>query len=150
MSRAIDPKSEPPVESARTVAPAGRPWGVWAISAVLGLEAAALLITAAVYVIGLFTVQVETFGGAVFLTVLLFLLGAALAAAAVQHFRGYRWTRAAAFVWQLLMLTIAVPTLTGGYLWGLALLLPPLLVLVLLFFPSVVAFTMRRNDSGAL
>lgn len=150
MSRVDDPNFDLPVETTWAEAPTIRPWGVWVISAVLGLEALALLITAVAYLIGLFTVQVETFGGAVFLTVLLFLLGIALAAAAVQHFKGLRWTRAAAFVWQLLMLTIAVPTLTGGYLWGLAMLLPPLLVLVLLFFPSVVAFTLRRNDSGAL
>lgn len=147
MSRPIEANDENPVAP---VAVPARPWGVWAISIVVGLEAIALATAALSYLIGLFTVQVATFGGAVFLTVILFLLAGALGASAIQHFRGYRWTRAATFVWQLLMLTVAVPTVLGGYIWGLVLLLPPLLVLVLLFFPSVVAFTLRGNPSAAL
>lgn len=148
----MDPPPNQPTESDRRAEelPSRRPWGVWVVSIVLGLEAAALLVVGASYLIGLFTLQVESFGGAVFLTVLLFLLGAWLGAAAFQHFRGYRWTRAAAFVWQLLMLTVTVPAVLAGYSLGLLMLLPPLLVLVLLFSPSVVAFTLRRNRSTAL
>lgn len=146
----MNPDPDLPVETTPAVASGARPWGVWVISAVLGLEAIALLIIAVVYLIGLFSTHVETFGGTVFLIVLFFLCAVGLGVASVQHFKGYRWTRAVALVAQLLVLTIAFPTVVAGYIWGLAMLLPALLVLVLLFFPSVVAFTLRRNDSTVM
>lgn len=101
--------------------------------------------------IGLFTAAPNSLSGAIFLTIMLFALGIGLAAVSVQHFRGYRWTRAAALVWQLLMLAIAVTTLLNAQLaLGLLLLIPPLAVLVLLFTPSVVEFTLRQGESNAL
>ncbi|AJT41429.1 hypothetical protein UM93_07690 [Psychromicrobium lacuslunae] len=124
---------------------------MWLITVVVGLESLVLLFIAVTFLIGLFNAAANSLSGAIFLTIMLFALGVALAAVALQHFRGYRWTRAAALVWQLLMLAIAVTTLLNGQIWlGLSLLIPPLAVLVLLFTPRVVAFTLRQGDSGAL
>nr|WP_246279545.1 hypothetical protein [Psychromicrobium silvestre] len=110
-----------------------------------------MLVVAGSFLLGLFSTQANSLSGAVFLTVMLFALGVGLAAVAIQHFKGFRWTRAASLVWQLLMLAIAIPALLGGQLLlGLVLLLPPLAVLVLLFTPRVVAFTLRQNGSAAL
>jgi hypothetical protein len=49
---------------------------------------------------------------------------------------------------QLFVLTIGFPTLTGGLVWaGLAMLLPALLVVVLLFDKRVVTFASRTGGS---
>ncbi|WP_394938886.1 hypothetical protein [Psychromicrobium sp. YIM B11713] len=128
-----------------------RTWGVWVVSLIVGLEALALLIIAIFFLVSLFTAEPNSLSGAVFLTVMLFALGSGLSAVSWQLFRGYRWTRAASLVWQLLMLAIAVPTLLGGQIGlGLLMLLPPLAVLFLLFTPNVVAFTLRQGNSAAL
>ncbi len=82
----------------------------------------------------------------IFLLVLVLAFGAGLCAVAANLYRGFRWTRSAAFVWQLLMLTIAVPALLAGQLvTGLLLIIPPLAVAVLLFTPKVVGFTLRTG-----
>lgn len=116
------------------------------VSAVVAVESLALLAAAAWYVVGVLTSPVVSWGGAAFMVVLLLALAAGLAAVSWNIYRGYRWTRSAAFVWQLLMLSIAVPTLLAGRLVpGAVLLLPPLVVIVLLFTPAVVAFTLRTG-----
>ena len=117
-----------------------------AVAAVIvGLEAIVLLIVGILLGISLMTSAPSSLASGIFLLVLLLAFGAGLAAVALNLFRGYRWTRSAAFVWQLLMLTIAVPTLLAGQtLTGLLLIVPPLVVAVLLFTPKVVAYTLRR------
>nr|WP_231707683.1 hypothetical protein [Arthrobacter sp. zg-Y919] len=88
-------------------------------------------------------------GGAVF--TLAFAVALAVWLLAVGHFffRGYRWTRAAALVWQLFVVVLAVPTLQAGLvLPGLVLLLPAAAVLLLLFTKPVLAHTTRVTDSG--
>ncbi len=121
-----------------------RPGGVVIAAVLLGLEGLAVLAAGVWYVIGLLTSVPQSLGGSIFMLVLLLGLGAGLCTVAVNLYRGYRWTRSAAFVWQLLMLTIAVPTLLSGLaLPGLLLLIPPLVVLVLLFTPKIVTFTLR-------
>lgn len=83
-------------------------------------------------------------GGAVFTLVLLVLVAAWLLAVGHFFFRGYRWTRAAALVWQLFMVALAVPTLGGGVVVpGLLLLLPAAAVVLLLFTKPVLAHTSR-------
>ncbi|WP_155838588.1 hypothetical protein [Arthrobacter castelli] len=128
----------------------GRPAGVVLIAAVVILEALALLAAAGFYLYGLATSTPASLGGAVFMLVLLLLLSAWLFV--VGHFlwRGYSWTRAAILTWQLFMLVIAVPTLTGGYvLYGLCLLVPPVVAVVLLFQRRVVAFMSRTSQPPA-
>jgi hypothetical protein len=73
---------------------------------------------------------------------------------AVGHFlfRGYRWTRAAALVAQLFVLTIGFPTMTSGLvLPGLAMILPALAAIVFLFQKNVIAYASRVGGTqGAL
>lgn len=118
------------------------------IAAIVLLEALALLAAAAWYVYELFTATPASFWGAIFTLGLLVVAGVWLLSVGVFLFRGLRWTRAAALVWQLFLLTIAVPTLSAGLvLPGLALLLPPLVVLLLLFDKSVIAFMSRTTGT---
>lgn len=113
---------------------------------IVGLEAVVLLIVGIILGISLVTSAPASLASGIFLLVLVLGFGAGLAAVAVNLFRGYRWTRSAAFVWQLLMLTIAVPTLLAGQtVTGLLLIIPPLVVAVLLFTPKVVAYTLRTG-----
>ncbi|MCZ2402791.1 hypothetical protein IV498_06215 [Paenarthrobacter sp. Z7-10] len=112
----------------------------------LALESLAVLAVAVWYIVELLRVTPVSMGGAIFMIVLLFGAAIGLGAVAINLYRGYRWTRAAAFVWQLLMLAIAVPILLAGRpLPGLTLLLPAFVVAVLLFTPKVVAFTLRSR-----
>ncbi|HXF03084.1 MAG TPA: hypothetical protein VN601_08860 [Arthrobacter sp.] len=128
-----------------------RPAGVFVVAAVVGLEALALIGLGVYAVYSALTQPMFSLASAVFLIVLLLGLGAGLAAVSVNAFRGMRWTRSAAFVWQLLMVAIAVPSLLEGNVpLGLALLLPPLAAAYFLFTPKVVAFSQRTTAEGAV
>ena len=127
---------------------AGRPASVPAaaivISAILVLEAAALLALAGWFVYNLFTTAPASVGGAVFTVVLLAAAGVWLLALGHFFFRGFRWTRAGVLVFQLFAIVLAVPTLQGGViLTGLLLLLPAAAVLLLLFTRPVVRHASR-------
>jgi hypothetical protein len=62
--------------------------------------------------------------------------------------RGYRWTRAAALVAQLFVLTIGFPTLSGGLVVaGLAMLLPAVAAIVLLFHSKVISYASRTGSA---
>ena len=125
-----------------------RPLGVYVVSVVVGLEALAMGVAGVWSVISMFTQPVFSLASAIFLSVLLLGLAVALSAVAVNVFKGFRWTRSAAFVWQLLMVAIATPTLLeGNVALGLVLLLPPLAVAFFLFTPKVVAFSLRAGTS---
>lgn len=91
---------------------------------------------------------VLSFWGAVFTLVLLLAFSAWLYAVGHFLFRGYRWTRAGALVAQLFALAIGFPTLTGGYtLAGLAMLVPAVAGIVLLFDKRVIGFASRTGGS---
>ncbi len=121
------------------------------VSAVVGLQALALAAVGVVFTVAAFTQPSLSLAGTIFLIVLVFALAAALAAVAVNAFRGLRWTRSAAFVWQLLMVAIAVPALVNGsVLTGLVLLLPALAVVFYLFTPKVVEFSLRTGGGQPL
>ncbi|MGA7205004.1 MAG: hypothetical protein WBX27_10280 [Specibacter sp.] len=123
-----------------------RPPGVYVIAAVVALESLGMAGAGVWFTIGLFTQAPLSMASAIFLIVLVFALSAGLAAVAVNAFKGYRWTRSAAFVWQLLMVAISVPELLGGdTLIGLLLLLPPLAAMYYLFTPRVVTFSQRTG-----
>ena len=122
---------------------------VLVISAVLVLEALCLLGFAAWYGYQLATSTPLSMGGAVFTLVFAVALAVWLLAVGHFFFRGYRWTRSAAMVWQLFVIIIAVPTLQAGLiLAGLGLLLPAAAVLLLLFTKPVLAHTSRTTDGG--
>lgn len=121
-----------------------RPPAVLLISVILVLEALALLGVAGWFVYNLFTATPVSMGGAIFTTALLAAAGVWLLALAHFFFRGYRWTRAGALVFQLFAVVIAVPTLQGGVILpGLMLLLPAAAVLLLLFTRPVLDHTSK-------
>ncbi|WP_318242034.1 hypothetical protein [Arthrobacter gallicola] len=123
-------------------APASRPAAVIIISVVLVLEALGLLGVAAWYVYNLLTATATSLGGAIFSLILIVAIAVWLLVVGHFLFRGMRWTRAAALVWQLFMIVIAVPTIQGGVvLAGLVLLLPAAAVLLLIFTKPVIAWT---------
>ncbi|MHC6221567.1 hypothetical protein [Arthrobacter sp. MMS24-S77] len=128
-----------------------RPRGIVFISVVVVLEGLALLTAAALYIYQLaIGAPVASFWGAVFTLGLLLAFSAWLFAVGHFLFRGYRWTRAAALVAQLFVLTIGFPTMTGGLtLAGLAMVVPALAGIVLLFDKRVIAFASRTGGSRA-
>jgi hypothetical protein len=131
--------------------PAKRPVAVIVISLVLVLEALALLGAAAWFVYGLMTQTPLSMSGAIFQLVLLLLLAGWLLAAGHFFFRGYRWTRAAALVWQLFVIVVAFPTLTSGLILpGLLLLLPAAVVLLLIFTRPVTDYLTKGSAPGAV
>ncbi|WP_253182661.1 hypothetical protein [Arthrobacter sp. SW1] len=124
--------------------------GIIVISAVVLLEALALLVAAGLYAFQLLTgAPVASFWGAVFTLGLLLAFSLWLFAVGHFLFRGYRWTRAAALVAQLFVLTIGVPTITGGLpLAGLAMVVPALAAIIFLFEKKVLAFASRSGGSS--
>jgi hypothetical protein len=92
---------------------------------------------------------VLSFWGAVFTLGLLLAFSAGLYAVGHFLFRGYRWTRAATLVTQVIILTIGFPTLTGGLIWaGLGMVVPALAAILLLFDKRVVTYTTRTGGSS--
>ena len=126
-----------------------RPAGIVVIAVIVALEATALLVAAIWYGSQLLSgAPVLSFWGAVFTLGLLLAFSSWLYAVALFLFRGYRWPRAGALVAQLFMLTIGFPTVTGGYtVAGLAMLVPAVLAIVLLFDKRVIAFASRAGGA---
>ena len=114
---------------------------------VVAAEATALLVAATWYGYQLAAGSpVLSFWGAVFTLVLLLAFSAWLFAVAVYLNRGYRWTRAAALVAQLFALTIGFPALSSGLvLTGLAMLVPAISAIVLLFHGKVISYASRTG-----
>lgn len=130
-------------------ASSARPVGITVIAAILLLEALGLVAAAGWYLHGLLTSTPTSLGGAVFTMVFLLVLAIWLLVVGHHLFRGYRWTRSAALVFQLFMIVIAVPTLSAGVVMvGVALLLPAAAVVLLLFTKPVIAHTTRTADSA--
>lgn len=122
------------------------------VALVAGAEATALLAAAAWYAFQLFSGSpVLSFWGAVFTLGLLLAFSAWLYAVAVFLHRGYRWTRAAALVAQLFVLTIGVPALTSGLVpAGLAMVVPAVIAIVLLFSSKVISYASRTGSTPTL
>jgi hypothetical protein len=117
------------------------------VAIIVAVEALALLGAAGWYAYQLLAgAPVASFWGAVFTLGLLLAFSTWLFAVGHFLFRGYRWPRAAALVAQLFVLTIGVPTMSGGYpLAGLAMILPAATAIVLLFDKRVIAFASRAG-----
>ncbi|MEO8283568.1 MAG: hypothetical protein ABI568_09225 [Pseudarthrobacter sp.] len=124
-----------------------RPSGILVIALIVAAEATALLVAAGWYGYELVTgAPVLSFWGAMFTLGLLLAFSAWLFSVGHFLFRGLRWTRAAALVAQLFVLTIGFPTLTAGVvLAGLAMLLPALTAIVLLFDKRVISYASRTG-----
>jgi hypothetical protein len=125
------------------------PPAVVVVALIAALEATALLVAAGWYGYQLLTGSpVLSFWGAVFTLVLLLAFAAWLYAVTVFLYRGYRWTRAAALVAQLFVLTIGFPTLSGGLVVaGLAMLVPAATAIVLLFHNKVISYASRTGSA---
>ncbi|MGO4186967.1 hypothetical protein [Pseudarthrobacter sp. TAF60_1] len=124
-----------------------RPRGILVIALIVAAEATALLVAAGWYGYELVTgAPVRSFWGAIFTLGLLLAFSAWLYSVGHFLFRGRRWTRAAALVAQLFVLTIGFPTLTAGVvLAGVAMLLPALTAIVLLFDKRVISYASRTG-----
>lgn len=127
--------------------PSGRPAAVIVVALVVAAEATALLVAAGWYGYQLLAGSpVLSFWGAVFTLVLLLAFSAWLYAVALFLNRGFRWTRAAALVAQLFVLTIGFPTVSSGLLLaGLAMLVPAVTAIVLLFQSKVISYASRTG-----
>ena len=156
--------SRPPVNPAGTPSspddpsgdagrPVGRPstvpGGAKVVALVAAAEASALLVAAGWYAYELLSGSpVLSFWGAVFTLGLLLAISAWLYAVAVFLYRGFRWTRAAALVAQLFVLTIGVPAMTSGLvLVGLAMVVPAVIAIVLLFSNRVINHASRTGTA---
>ena len=152
--------SRPPENPADPQTPAGepgpeqpagraRPPAVLVVALIVAAEGTALLAAAAWYGYQLVSGSpVLSFWGAVFTLGLLLAFSAWLYAVSLFLFRGYRWTRAAALVAQLFVLTIGFPTMSAGLpLAGLAMLVPAVTAIVLLFQNKLIRFASRAGSS---
>jgi hypothetical protein len=119
------------------------------VALIVALEATALLTAAGWSGYQLLSGSpVLSFWGAVFTLCLLLAFSAWLYAVSLFLYRGYRWTRAAALVAQLFVLTIGFPTLSAGLIWaGLAMVVPAGAAIVLLFRTKVVRFASRTGST---
>ncbi|WP_394771582.1 hypothetical protein [Lacisediminihabitans sp.] len=120
--------------------------------AVVILLECALLVAATVYlVVELHTARADSVASAVAILVLTALAAVWLGVMAVHTLLGRSWIRGGAVVWQVLQIAVAIGSFQGGYFSradiGWWLILPAVLVLVLLFTPSVIAAT-RRTEQG--
>lgn len=119
------------------------------VALVAAAEATALLVAAGWYAYELLSGSpVLSFWGAVFTLGLLLAFSAWLFAVSVFLYRGYRWTRAAALVAQLFVLTVGVPAITSGLvLAGLAMVVPAVIAIVLLFSTRVINHASRTGSA---
>ena len=118
-----------------------RPWPVWLIGAVVGLEAVALAYVGARFVISLFSEHAVPTAGILFGAVVM--LGAAvwLGSAAWGTVKGLRWPRAAILVSQAFLVIVGISlTQVGARAIGVACVAAALITLLALFNRSTVAW----------
>lgn len=118
-----------------------RPWPVWLIGAVVGLEAVALACVGARFVISLFSEHAVPTAGIVFGAVVL--LGAAvwLGCAAWGTVKGLRWPRAAILVSQAFLVIVGISlTQVGARAVGVACVAAAIVTLIALFNRPTVAW----------
>jgi hypothetical protein len=108
----------------------------------------ALLVAATVFlVVELLVATPTSYASAIALTVLVAIGAIWVGVIAVNLLRRQPWTRGATVVWQILQIAVAVGMFQGAYArpdLGWLLLIPSIVVLVLLFTPSVRDATVRR------
>jgi len=93
----------------------------------------------------------QDLAGGVALAVIVALAAVWLGAMVVGALRGQSWIRAAGIVWQVIQIAVGVGTLLGplGQPWlGWPLVIVAVAAFVLLFTPSVVEATRRRDDTA--
>ena len=122
------------------------------VSGVLFLEAAGLVAIGVWLVVDLFALRPSSPATAIALIVLVVIAAAWVAAVAIGSLRQASWTRAAAIVWQILQISIAVGAFQGIFARpevGLLLLVPAVVVIGLLLWPPVRVVYTRQADGAA-
>ncbi|GAA1341822.1 hypothetical protein [Arthrobacter roseus] len=125
------------------------PAGVRVVSGLILVETAMLIVVGIWYAVSMFRSESYHAGVAFFSLALIVLAIGWLLAVSIFLYRGYRWTRSAALVWQLFLIVLAFP-LFNGEQWFLALCVvaPAATILLLLFSQPVVDFMGRRSENG--
>jgi hypothetical protein len=121
------------------------------LAALLALEALALWLVAGWELIELLTQPAASEAGAIALLVLVIIAATWVSAIAVNVLRSRGWIRGAAVTWQVVQVAVGIGFLQGvdaNIGLGLALIIPSILVVGLLFTPSVLAAT-GAKDAGA-
>lgn len=123
------------------------------VSAVLLLEAAALIGVVVWLVIDMVALQPSSYTTAVALLVLVVIGALWVSVTAVASLRRAPWSRAAAIVWQVLQVSVAVGAFQGLFARpdvGWLLLVPAITVIgLLLWTPVRLAYTRPGDDSSA-
>lgn len=120
----------------------------WGLAALLALELAAVTTVAVVLIFDLLVAEPTSFATAIALTVVVLIAVAWMAATIVGLFRGQAWVRASAIVWQVLQFAIGLGALQGTFAqpaWGWPIVIVSVLTFAILFAPSVVRATQRRE-----
>jgi hypothetical protein len=122
------------------------------VSVLLFLEAAAMVALVIWLVIDLFSLEPSSYATAIALLVLVAIGAIWVVTVALGSLRQAPWSRAAAIVWQILQVSIAVGAFQGLFARpdvGWALLVPAITVIgLLLWAPVRLAYT-RREDGAA-
>lgn len=138
-----------PLDSQRDRASDGpRSRAIIALAALLGLESLALVGTTIYLGIEILTAPASSLASAVALTAVAAIAAVWVAVIALNVLRGNAWVRGASIVVQVLLIALAVGSFQGegaNPIVGVALLVPAVLVLVLVFTRSVLAATARRD-----
>ncbi|WP_248305758.1 hypothetical protein [Agromyces sp. H66] len=123
------------------------------VSVLLLLEAAALIAVVVWLVVDLVALQPSSYTTAIALLVLVVLGAVWVSVTAVASLRRAPWSRAAAIVWQVLQMSVAVGAFQGLFARpdvGWVLLVPAVTVIgLLLWAPVRLAYTRPGDDSSA-
>ncbi|WP_448003903.1 hypothetical protein [Agromyces bauzanensis] len=123
------------------------------VSVILVLEAAALIAVVVWLVIDLLALQPSSYSTAIALVVLVVIGALWVSVTAVASLRRAPWSRAAAIVWQVLQVSVAVGAFQGLFArpdLGWLLLVPAITVIgLLLWTPVRLAYTRPGDESSA-
>jgi hypothetical protein len=116
------------------------------LTGLLFMEAAAMIVVVIVLIVDTLTLPAASLATAIALTVIVAIGAVFVSAVAIGALRRQGWVRGGAVIWQLVQLAIAIGAFQGTFAQpaiGWALLAPSLIVLILLFTPSVMAAISR-------
>jgi len=123
------------------------PGSLIGLAVVLLLESAALAAVTIWFLVEILTTQVNSVGGSILTLSLAVGATAWIASAGVAALRAQPWVRGAALTWQLCQVAVAVGAFQGIFAQpavGIAILVPTVIALVLLFVPPTTE-ALRRD-----
>ena len=126
-----------------------RPALLLLLAVLLALECAALVAVACYLVVELLVARPDSFASAIALLVLDLLAAIWVGTIAVHTLRGRSWIRGGAITWQVLQIAVGISSFQAPFsrpdvAW--LLILPAATVIILLFSPTVIAATRRRDE----